>query len=159
MVNAMKEAPRQETLSQQARTFLVNRGYSQQFIAALEGMLRDCASTMSRPGPRREQSAQESMWSPEIPGQVPVERMPGRMGDEFTNETTYKGRRIIMPDIGSYAPNTKSTPSIYRNFASAEGQRFMQRYFRTGWLQRDSSTGEWILRLPVPLSQAVPRRP
>jgi hypothetical protein len=145
-----------ENLSQEARTFLSARGYSQDFIAGLMMMLREAGSVHARSSVTYQQGEQEFMDSPGPPVTV-TPQMPDNL-QGMVNETTYQGRKVLMPDIGPYAPTTTYHPETYKAFASAEGQRFMARYYERGWVRRDPKTNEWVIRPPVPLSQIVPRR-
>ncbi len=150
-----KEEIKYENLSEQAKTFLRKRGYSTRFITNLMIMLRDAGSVHRRTvyeGPK--QSEQEFMWSPMIPTPPIQAKMPKKLDWQYI-ETTYGGKKILMPDIGPYAPNTTTTPGVYKAFASPEGQKFMKKYYVNGWLKKDPKTGEWMLKPPA---KTVPRK-
>jgi hypothetical protein len=149
-----KEAPQYETLSASAQTFLSNRGFSQSFIAGLQMMLREAGSTHARSSVTYSPNEREFMDSPGRPVTV-TPQMPSELSS-CVRQATYQGREIMMPDIGPYAPSTQYTPETFRAFASPEGQRFMQRYYLTGWLRKVG--GEWVISPPAPLAQVVPRR-
>lgn len=149
-MKAQPEQRYQEVLSQQAVSLLQSRGYSAGFIAGLQMMLREANAVNNDPTNRYYD--QFSVTEQEKEG--PTSRIPAELKHHCT-ETTYRGRRITMPDIGSYAPNTTYYPETYRAFASSEGQRFMRRFYTSGWLRRDPSSDEWAIRPP---SGTVPRR-
>ncbi|MBD3209785.1 hypothetical protein GF318_00200 [Candidatus Micrarchaeota archaeon] len=94
------------------------------------------------------------MRSPAEPSEPVRAEMPDELGG-MVREDNYKGRRVLIPDIGPYAPTTSYHKKTYEAFASPEGQRFMRRYYETGWLRRDSASGEWVIRPPP---GTVPRR-
>ena len=142
-----------EILSNQAMAFLRRKGYSETFITGLYSMLREAGSVHRRTEIKPPKSSQPFEWSPGRPSVVKPE-MPSELS-YCVREYTEKGRKIMMPDIGPYAPTKTYHTSTYRAFESREGQRFMRQYYITGWLRKDSSTGEWVVRPPL---SAVPRK-
>lgn len=142
-------------LSEQARQYLRRQGYSQKFITGLGMMLQESTNlihnTIIRSGGRAEGS---DFVRPDPPRRM---EMPSSLQGSWMELGEGRGA-LIMPDIGPYFPNATYYPETYRAFASAEGQRFMRRYYTTGWLRRDAQSGEWIVAPPAPLAQITPRR-
>ena len=146
------EEPKYETLSKQAADFLKNNGYSQTFIAGLMMMLREAGSVHARTEiPQPKQTDQEFMDSPMRSGKKEYYEMPKSLSWEYS-EHKIGGRTLKIPDIGPYFPNTTQYPETYKAFASPEGQKFMNNYYTKGWLRKDDTTGEWVLKNPLKMT-------
>ncbi len=143
-------------LSDSAREYLRRRGFSDRFITGLGMMLQEATNKVHNTIIGGSDSS-GSMHSVTVPSKPERMKMPSSLSGSWMQ--LGEGRRApIMPDIGPYFPNATYYPETYRAFTSAEGQRFMQRYYVTGWLRRDERSGEWIIAPPAPLAQVTPRR-
>lgn len=143
-------AHKTERLSGQAEEHLRRAGYSRRFISMVAIMLTDASNTNRYPFSRQSGDSTGSG----SPGFTEPLDLPRRLSGH-TNESPEGSTRVLMPDIGSYAPSTTYTPEVYRAFASREGQRFMRREYN--WLEQDSRTGEWNI-VPSRVLEATPRR-
>jgi hypothetical protein len=146
-----------EKLSDQARAFLRQRGFSNRFINAL-GFMLIAAGNVNRRTDWNERHGKVERQPLITPAPNPPSW--GEMPSDIRNYVAYSewhGREIVMPDILAYAPTITYTPTVYRAFASPEGQRFMKRYYMAGWLRR-SPEGVWTIAPPAPVSASVPRR-
>jgi hypothetical protein len=142
-------------LSDQARQYLRRQGYSEKFIRGLHMMLQESTNLIHNTIIRSDESGEGPGVS--VPSKPERMHMPSDLRSSWS-QLGEGSSALIMPDIGPYFPNTTYYPETNRAFASAEGQRFMRRYYTTGWLRRDEQSGEWTISPPAPLAQITPRR-
>lgn len=151
-------------LSGEAERYLRRQGYSQRFIDALSMLIRSMTNTVVNTAANEETLRwQRQDRSPHMDYSRPEQPIRSQMPTNLANAWELHGLGTLnpplrIPALGTYFPNTTQYPDIYKAFASAEGQRFMARYYTTGWLRQGQSEGEWIIAPPVPVSQIVPRR-
>jgi len=147
----------QVRLSEQARQFLRRQGFSERFISSLHMMLQEATNVVHNTIVRGQRTSREG-YDFSVPLQPERREMPSDIRNCWTEMGEEGGRSIKIPDISSYFPTLPGYASTYHAFASAEGQRFMNRYYVTGWLRQDPATREWIVAPPAPLSQITPSR-
>ena len=149
-------------LAADSERYLQRMGYSQRFCDALVLLLNSMTNTVINTATNEEAlRAQRAERSPYMDYSRPEQPERSKMPTDLTGAYMFFGEgrdQLLMPNLGPYFPNTTQYPDIYRAFASAEGQRFMNRYYATGWLRQDSQSGDWIVAPPVPPAQIIPRR-
>lgn len=148
--------------SQASERYLRRMGYSQKFCDAipllLNSMTNTVINTASNEEVLRSQRAERPPW---MEPARPVQPERAKMPTDLKSAWMFFGEgrdMLLMPNLGTYFPNTTQYWDINKAFASAEGQRFMRRYYVTGWLRQDEKTGDWIVAPPVPPREVTPRR-
>ena len=149
-------------LATESEAYLRRMGYSQNFCDALVLLLNSMTNTVINTASNAETlRRQQGPRDPDMDFVRPEQPIRMQMPRELTGAYMFFGEgreQLLMPNLGPYFPNTTQYPDIYRAFASPEGQRFMSRYYSTGWLRQDPQSGDWIVAPPVPPSEIVPRR-
>ncbi len=148
-------------LSPDAVTYLRRQGYSQRFCDALHMLLQTMTNavinTAENADTLRRQRERRSLTD----GTFPEAPVRAKMMTNLQSAWMFHGLgtgepALIMPFLAPYFPDRTHYPEVYKAFSSAEGQRFMKRYYTTGWLRQEG--GEWIVSPPAPPRELVPRR-
>ncbi|MEW6035159.1 MAG: hypothetical protein AB1529_00970 [Candidatus Micrarchaeota archaeon] len=150
-------------LSRDAVAYLRRQGYSQRFCDALAMLLQTMTNAVINSAENadtlRRQRERRSLTDGTFP-EAPVRaKMPTNLRSSWMFHGLGTGEpALMMPFEAPYYPDRTHYPEVNRAFSSAEGQRFMKRYYTTGWLRQDERSGEWIVAPPAPPRDVVPRR-
>ncbi len=150
--------------SQDSERYLRRMGYSQKFCDALHMLLTTMTNNVINTAENEEAlREQRKGLAPHMDYSRPEQPIRTKMPTDLTAAWMFFGLGeerppLLMPNLWTYFPNTTQYPEIYNAFVSAEGQRFMNRYYVTGWLRQDAKTGEWIVAPPVRPHDVTPRR-
>ena len=148
--------------SADSERYLRRMGYSQRFCDALRMLLQTMTNRVINSADNEETLRhQRERHSPYLDFTAPEQPIRSKMPTNLKDACMFFGEEPdvrLMPNLGPYFPTTTEFPDVYRAFMSGEGQRFMRRYYITGWLRQDERTGEWIVAPPASPRDTVASR-
>ncbi|MFN7991202.1 MAG: hypothetical protein U0R44_03520 [Candidatus Micrarchaeia archaeon] len=150
-------------LSADSEAYLRRMGYSQRFCDALLLLLNSMTNTVINTAENSATLRAQQNRSPYSDFAAPEQPIRAKMPADLRSAWMFLGlgemrEPLVMPFLAPYYPDSTKFPMIHSAFVSDEGQRFMKRYYTTGWLRQDERSGEWIVAPPARPHELTPRR-
>lgn len=140
--------------SAESEAYLRRMGYSQRFCDALHLLIQTMTDAVINTSQNEATLRAQQRRSPYSDFSAPQQPVRAKMPTNLEHAWMYLGlgemrEPLVMPFLAPYFPDSAKFPMINSAFVSAEGQRFMKRYYTTGWLRQDERSGEWIVAPPA----------